>query len=141
MRTLDELQQIVGEVGAEGLGLFRVGFFSDSHGRSVDAWFVQHYYMRPDVVSHDGEGYGYGRKWYISRHATRSEIVLTCLKAGLTNSEHEFREQFTYRGQHIFQPHINVDHLWELMIDNMLGSDARPLPPAATDDQRREIIG
>lgn len=48
------------------------------------------------------------RKWYISRHATESEVVQTALKAALTAEEHEVRERFKYRGKRIFGPHIAV---------------------------------
>jgi hypothetical protein len=51
------------------------------------------------------------RKWYISAAATRSEIVRTALKLVLTAIEHEVRERFTWRGQAIFGPHIDVEAL------------------------------
>jgi len=47
-------------------------------------------------------------KWYLSRHATESEVVLTALKGVLTALEHEAREQFTYRGVALFGPHVDV---------------------------------
>jgi hypothetical protein len=52
-----------------------------------------------------------GRKWYLSPHMTRSEVVLTALKAILTAEEHEARERFRYKGRRIAGPHINVDFL------------------------------
>lgn len=52
-----------------------------------------------------------GRKWCVSGHATRSEIVQTCLKAVLTATEHEVRESFLYRGEAIFGPHHDVEAL------------------------------
>lgn len=52
-----------------------------------------------------------GRKWQLSTHMTRSEIVQTALKAVLTAVEHEAREKFLYRGRAIFGPHLNVDKL------------------------------
>jgi hypothetical protein len=51
------------------------------------------------------------RKWLISQHMTKSEIVQTAFKCALTSMEHEAREHFTYQGQPIFGPHFNVDHL------------------------------
>lgn len=53
-----------------------------------------------------------GRKWYISKHSTRSEILQTCLKATITAAEHEVRERFLYCGRQVFGPHIDVDALW-----------------------------
>lgn len=55
-----------------------------------------------------------GRKWRLSQHMTDSEIVQTMLKAVLTAQEHEAREGFLYRGKAIFDPHYDVDLLWEL---------------------------
>jgi hypothetical protein len=52
-----------------------------------------------------------GRKWYLSPHITKSEIVLTALKAALTVEEHEAREEFKYRGVMVGNPHINIDSL------------------------------
>lgn len=52
-----------------------------------------------------------GRKWFISRYMTKSEIVQTTFKAVLTAIEHESREQFKYDGVSIFDPHYDVDKL------------------------------
>lgn len=52
-----------------------------------------------------------GRKWYISRHMTKSEIVQTALKAVLTAEEHEAREKFLYKNTAIFGPHLDVETL------------------------------
>ncbi len=51
------------------------------------------------------------RKWLLSAHMTRSELVQTAFKCVLTSIEHEAREQFTYQGHRIFGPHFNVDML------------------------------
>lgn len=53
----------------------------------------------------------FGRKWYVSSHACRSEIVQTLLMAVLAAEEHEAREQFTYRGVALFGPHKDVESL------------------------------
>lgn len=55
-----------------------------------------------------------GRKWYVSWHATSSEIVQTALLAVLTALEHEAREDFKYDGHAIFGPHFDVGALREL---------------------------
>jgi hypothetical protein len=74
-----------------------------------------------------------GRKWFLSEHMTRSEIVGTAFKAVLTAMEHETREQFTYRGQAVFGPHIDVDRLALLLTgDPNLGADARAEPLATS---------
>lgn len=59
-----------------------------------------------------GEEQGWkSRKWIISQHMVKSEIVLTAFKAMMTAIEHEARESFFVEGQPIFGPHINVDVL------------------------------
>jgi len=55
-----------------------------------------------------------GRKWRLSYHMTESEVVKTALKAVLAAAEHEALEQFKYKGETIFDPHINVDDLLRL---------------------------
>jgi len=59
----------------------------------------------------DGEEKQNGRWWRISKHATKSEIVNTCLLAVLTAEEHEAREKFRYKGTLIYGPHFDVDWL------------------------------
>jgi len=135
--SLASVREIVAKVGVRpGVDYFKVEAFTDRQGDDVDAWFLQHYYVRPDAISGMNE-YGFGRKWFISRHATKSEIVLTCLKAAITNAEHEVREAFTYDGAPIFQPHIDVDAL----VKACESSDARPLPIGASDRARGDILG
>lgn len=52
-----------------------------------------------------------GRKWRLSRHMCRSEIVATVFAAYQAWVEHEARESFTYREQAIYGPHFDVDML------------------------------
>lgn len=49
------------------------------------------------------------RKWLLSPHMVKSEIIQTALKCVLTSAEHRVRENFTYKGQRIFGPHFDVD--------------------------------
>ncbi len=55
--------------------------------------------------------YQTGRKWMLSPHMTKSEVVQTAFKAVMTAIEHETREKFRYRSTAIFGPHFNVDDL------------------------------
>jgi hypothetical protein len=55
-----------------------------------------------------------GRKWYLSPHMTVSELVTTAFKAALTAEEHECRENFTWNGKRIFNPHVDVAALWDV---------------------------
>lgn len=58
-----------------------------------------------------------GRKWMLSQHMTKSEIVQTAFKAILTAEEHEAREQFRYKGRLVYGPHIDVDVLASVVGD------------------------
>lgn len=82
-----------------------------------DGFYLQIRYMEPDIVSGIPELQS-GRKWYVSSHATKSEVVQTVLKAALTSAEHIVREHFRYRGQNIFGPHFDVDALAALVASN-----------------------
>lgn len=69
-----------------------------------------------------------GRKWRLSRHMLKSEIVQTALMAVLAAVEHEAREQFLYKGQAIFGPHYDVDRLVELVHQGGTAERAGRLP-------------
>lgn len=64
------------------------------------------------------------RKWRLSPHMTRSEVVQTALKAVLSAEEHEAREKFLYLGESIFSPHYDVLDLVQLRRAAVL--DTRP---------------
>lgn len=75
----------------------------------------------------------WGRKWLISQHMTDGEIVQTAWLAFQVASEHEAREQFTYQGQAIFDPHHDVHKLaWFRAQPNVLKERA-PLPAATCE--------
>lgn len=67
------------------------------------------------------------RKWYLSPFMTKSEFVQTCFKAVLTAEEHEAREIFTYKGQAIFGPHLDVDALVEFTRNTPEAKRAEPV--------------
>jgi len=52
-----------------------------------------------------------GRKWMLSPHMCKNEIITTAFKAVMTAMEHEVRELFRYRGVAIFNPHMDPDAL------------------------------
>jgi hypothetical protein len=72
-------------------------------------------YCDDGVCNVTGEKYSWhGRKWYISHHATETEIVNTALKAVLAAEEHEAREKFKYKGVAIYDPHTDVNALIDM---------------------------
>lgn len=55
-----------------------------------------------------------GRWWRLSEHMTDSEIVGTAFKAIITCLEHEARENFLYKGQAVYDAHLDVEELVKL---------------------------
>lgn len=55
-----------------------------------------------------------GRKWFLSEHMTKSELIQTALAAVLAIEEHEAREAFYYAGRPVYGPHYDVDALAKL---------------------------
>lgn len=70
-------------------------------------------YLEPDVVTGKMDMQT-TRKWMLSEHITRSELVQTALKCVITSMEHRAREKFNYKGQRVFGPHFDVEALVEL---------------------------
>lgn len=133
MKTIDDIADIVDNVQLDDFGHFLVKFYEGSNDRVI---YIQHAYSRLDAVT--GEmGWGYGRKWHVSPYATESEIVLTCLKAAITDAEHEVREGFRYKGYPIFQPHQSVDAL----VQACQQSDARKVSVSLDETQRALRLG
>jgi hypothetical protein len=56
-----------------------------------------------------------GRKWMLSPHMCKNEIVATAFKAVMTAMEHEVRELFRYKGVAIFNPHQDPDALVDFL--------------------------
>jgi hypothetical protein len=78
---------------------------------SAGRFYIQARFRAPHCQTGEVE-VQHTRKWYVSKFATRSEIVQTALKLVLTSVEHEAREQFKYKGRAVFGPHLAVDQLW-----------------------------
>lgn len=102
--TLERLRELLSRVHFPDKA-FRAGPYG--HG-----WFVQIEYLEDDVRTGESSTQR-GRKWVVSRHATESEVVQTCLTACLASAEHQVREHFTYqptaadRPRAIFGPHFS----------------------------------
>ena len=77
------------------------------------AVYLQATYMEPDTTTGDME-LQYTRRWFLSPEMSRSEIVSTAFKCAITSMEHRTREWFLYNGKAIYQPHYDVDKLWEI---------------------------
>jgi hypothetical protein len=103
------VQSVLAEVSATPFGSSYT-FVIESRG---DVMLLSAWYVEPDIETSRPEQQ-ITRKWFISEHATRSEIVQTALKCVLTSAEHRVRESFTYHGRRVFGPHFDVEQLAEL---------------------------
>lgn len=75
-----------------------------------DGFLLQLAFDAPDSVSGKVEEQRC-RKWYISSHACRAEVIRTAWKAVEAAVNHEAAELFKYKGATIFSPHIDPDAL------------------------------
>lgn len=73
--------------------------------------FLQATYLDIDVVFPHHTERQYTRKWLLSPHMTKSEVMQTAFKCVLTSAEHRVREWFRYLDTPIFGPHFDVDDL------------------------------
>jgi hypothetical protein len=108
-KTREEIEEIIARVVYEEKR-FRLGVMGDG-------FFVQIEYDEADI--RDGHmALQRGRKWYVSRFATESEIVQTMLTAALASAEHQCREHFAYRpagadeAKPIYGPHFSAEALY-----------------------------
>jgi hypothetical protein len=58
------------------------------------------------------------RKWMLSYHMTDEEVVTTAWKAVEAAVLHEAREQFKWKGEPIYRPHIDPQALWDVSRGN-----------------------
>lgn len=109
MLTLEEMQALVAQVefALDGVPYkFEVKLDDDRP-------YLQASYPELDVSTGEVE-IQYTRKWFLSPHMVKSEVVSTAFKCVMTSTEHRTREHFKYRGRRIFGPHFDVDALWEI---------------------------
>lgn len=98
----DDIRAILNDVHYKGWK-FYVGVMGDGFYLQIRMWEV-------DAVTGSTK-LQHCRKWYLSRHMTKSEIVQTAWAAVQAAELHESREQFRYRGAALFKPHYDVDDL------------------------------
>ena len=82
-------------------------------------------YEEADVMS-GVEETQHGRRWIIEHDATDMAVIQTCFKALLTSLEHRARENFTYDGRAILQPHYDLNTLMAISPARSLA--AEPIP-------------
>lgn len=99
-----------------------------------DGFYLQMTYFEMDVDTGKLE-LQKTRKWYISPYATTSEIAQTAFKCVITSQEHIAREHFTYKGERVYGPHLDVEELVALHKAKKLRFDVR-IPPKPENDPR-----
>jgi hypothetical protein len=75
--------------------------------------FLRARYMEADIITNIPSEQ-FTRKWQLSEHMVKSELVQTAFKCALTSMEHRTRENFTYKGVRVFGPHFDVEALVEI---------------------------
>ena len=106
MMRVSEVHNILAQCRYPGYTFAVHGTFAQDEG----ATYLQATFDAPCTTAGDVQPQK-TRKWMLSPHMTRSEIVQTTFKCVLTAVEHEARENFRYRGQTIYGPHFDVEAL------------------------------
>ena len=88
----------------------------------ADGVYLQSWYLERDTVTGKMEKQ-WTRPWLIKPYTSNSDIVRTAFKCIMTSMEHRIREWFTWRNRAIFQPHFEVEQLWNLCEDRADRSD------------------
>lgn len=103
--TITEVRDILKHVSFPGYT------FVAAHNAS--GRYLQASYMEADIIS--GKMVEQKtRKWQLSEHMVKSEIVQTAFKCILTSAEHTVREHFKYRDERVYGPHFDVEALVDL---------------------------
>jgi hypothetical protein len=80
------------------------------HADAGTGIYMQAMFPEADIVTGLVEPQ-YTRKWKLSIHMTKSELIQTAFKCALTSAEHRCREHFRYKGSAVYSPHYDVDEL------------------------------
>lgn len=93
-------------------------------GGETDKWYMQIQFMAPDndIQGSFDDTCTYRphmtlqkcRKWRLSPHMTRTELVRTAFLAVKQAVQHEIEEQFQYKGEAIFNSHLDIDEVWAM---------------------------
>jgi hypothetical protein len=126
IKTLDDLNFIIKNVNYKQDWEFRCGEMGDG-------FFIQVRFHAEDSTFPEDENETFskevtvqsGRKWYVSKYATKSEVIQTAFHACLKAEEHECREWFRYKNEAVFCPHYSIDELYEFSKNSLRDSRAK----------------
>lgn len=79
--------------------------------------YLQVYGHGPDPSKGMEDAEWSSRKWWLSPHMCKNEIIRTAYMAVRGAVMHEMDEMFLYRGQQVFSPHINYDIVADMMAE------------------------
>lgn len=65
------------------------------------------------------------RKWYVSAHSCRAEVVRALYKAVEAGEIHEVQEWFKYKGVAVFNPHLNPEDIVTGVQQGRIGNETR----------------
>ena len=108
MQTKKSLEQFVSELEFNDW-TFKLGFKNDVPYLQIKFWDTDNMSPEDETLYEQS-----CRKWMLSYYMEADELMSTAWKAVQAAIEHEAREQFKWRGEPIFRPHIDPIALWEL---------------------------
>ena len=106
LQTMDSLEDILAEVLYSNFE-----FVLREHNGSP---YLQIAFDAPDADTGEIETQ-WCRKWVLQFTMTNTEVVRTAYKAAEAAVLHEFQEQFRYRGARVFDPHMDVEWLVDVL--------------------------
>ena len=105
MMNIEEMRAVVAQIRFED--------YSFEVGEKNGVPYLRASYTEPDIITHEPT-LQRTRKWMLSSHAVKSELVQTAFKCVLTSMEHRAREGFLYKGERVYGPHFDVEALVEI---------------------------
>lgn len=108
--TIEEMDAVLACVEFKDYSLTIHCGADDSNPYLQGSYLDYDYYKKADELQ-------FTRKWNVSQHMTKSELVQTAFKLCMTSFEHRCREAFKYKGKRIYGPHFDADALWAICKD------------------------
>lgn len=93
-----------------------------------DGYLVQVTFLAKDIHTQEDE-MQYCRKYYVSPHSCRSEIIRGVHQAIQQAELHEMNETFKYNGVAIFDPHTDLDLVASLFVTGHIQTESRTPKP------------
>lgn len=80
--------------------------------------YLQVFGHGPDPKNNMEDAKWSSRKWWLSYHMCKNEIIRTALKAIEAAVAHEMYENILYKGHAVFTPHMDYDEIVRMMEDH-----------------------